>query len=141
MTPTSTPKKVGIDASCWLHRGAYGCATDLCVPGRSSDKFVDYFMHHIRMMQHARVSPYVVFDGAPSRGRVCHQVLIIIHLNVLNTAMIVCFFEHVQWRWALNDRLAPRLGAPLPMKRETNLKVVEQRGLSLVGCVAAVWWC
>ena len=21
------------------------------------------------------------------------------------TAMIVCIFEHVQWRWALNDRL------------------------------------
>jgi hypothetical protein len=23
--------------------------------------------------------------------------------------LIVCIFEHVQWRWALNDRLAPRL--------------------------------
>ena len=23
--------------------------------------------------------------------------------------MIACIFEHVQWRWALNDSLAPRL--------------------------------
>jgi hypothetical protein len=22
------------------------------------------------------------------------------------TAMIVCIFEHIQWRWELNDRLA-----------------------------------
>jgi hypothetical protein len=26
--------------------------------------------------------------------------------------MIVCIFEHVQWRWAVNDRLAPGLGQP-----------------------------
>jgi hypothetical protein len=24
------------------------------------------------------------------------------------TAVIVCIFEHVQWRWALTDRLARR---------------------------------
>jgi hypothetical protein len=32
-----------------------------------------------------------------------------IHLNVLNTShdrTAVCIFEHVQWRWALNNRLA-----------------------------------
>jgi hypothetical protein len=37
-------------------------------------------------------------------------VLSDIHLNMLNNSMIVRIFEHVQWRWARNARLAPRLG-------------------------------
>lgn len=29
-------KRVAVDAYCWLHRGAYGCAMDL-VQGRETD--------------------------------------------------------------------------------------------------------
>jgi hypothetical protein len=45
--------------------------------------------------------------SSPSRGRVCHEVLIF-----AITAMIVCIFEHVQWRWALNFQTRPRLSLP-----------------------------
>ena len=44
-------------------------------------------------------------DGNDSHGRVCHYVLIFICTCSI-TAMVVCIFEHVQWRWELNDRLA-----------------------------------
>jgi hypothetical protein len=40
--------------------------------------------------------------GSPSRKRVCHEVLISYR----------CIFEHIQWRWALNDRLALGLARP-----------------------------
>ena len=45
--------------------------------------------------------------AAPSRGRVCHYVLIFISTCSI-PAMIVCIFGHVQWRRELNDRPAPR---------------------------------
>lgn len=57
-------QKVGVDASSWLHKGAYGCASALC-NGQQADSFVRYFMHHIDMMLHHNVTPVVVFDGAP----------------------------------------------------------------------------
>ena len=44
-------------------------------------------------------------QGYTSPGRVCYYVLIFICTCSI-TAMIACICEHVQWRWALNDRLA-----------------------------------
>ena len=41
----------------------------------------------------------------PSRGRVCHYVMVFIRAGSI-TAMIIYIFAHVQWRGALNDRLA-----------------------------------
>ena len=43
-----------------------------------------------------------------SRGRVCHGVLMYIHLSVLNNSYdsILCIFEHVQWRRTRDGGLA-----------------------------------
>jgi hypothetical protein len=41
--------------------------------------------------------------------------------------MVVCIFEHVQWRWALNDRLA--LGYPAPARQESLYSVVRAYAL------------
>jgi hypothetical protein len=57
-------KKVGIDASTWLHKGAYGCAADLA-RGKQTDGYLRYFMRYIDMLKHYEVEPVVVFDGAP----------------------------------------------------------------------------
>ena len=48
---------------------------------------------------------YASKAGSISPGRVCHSVPTLICTCSI-TAMIVCVFEHAQWRWALNDRLA-----------------------------------
>lgn len=64
-------KRAGIDGYGWLHKGAAGCALELCVGGdsacaraRSTRRYVDFFMHRVRMLRHYGVSPVVVFDGA-----------------------------------------------------------------------------
>jgi exonuclease-1 len=57
-------RTVGIDASTWLHRGAYGCARELAL-GKDCDSYVRYFMRLIDMLRHNEITPYVVFDGAP----------------------------------------------------------------------------
>ena len=57
-------QKVGIDASTWLHKGAYGCATQLA-RGIPTDSFLRYFMHYVDMLVFYGVTPVVVFDGAP----------------------------------------------------------------------------
>ena len=49
------------------------------------------------------------------------------------TAMIVCTFEHAQWRWARDDRLVHG-------QRDRTVKVgVEAGGPPLVDCVVVVW--
>jgi exonuclease-1 len=55
---------VGIDASTWLHRGAYGCARELAL-GKECSTYVRYFMRLVAMLKHNGIKPYVVFDGAP----------------------------------------------------------------------------
>ena len=55
-------KRVGIDGYCWLHRGVYGCAYELCnnIPTRA---YIDFFLRMIRILLDANVIPIVVFDG------------------------------------------------------------------------------
>ncbi|ORY00203.1 putative exonuclease [Basidiobolus meristosporus CBS 931.73] len=55
---------VAVDAYVWLHKGAFGCAKELCL-GEETDKYVEYCMHRIRLLQHYKVKPFVVFDGGP----------------------------------------------------------------------------
>jgi hypothetical protein len=43
--------------------------------------------------------------GWASPGRVCHSVLVFISTCSI-TAVVVCVFSHVQWRFVLNDRPA-----------------------------------
>ncbi|KLO09954.1 PIN domain-like protein [Schizopora paradoxa] len=55
---------IAVDAYVWLHRGAYGCATEL-VTGKPTRKYVDFCMQRVRLLRHHGISPYLVFDGGP----------------------------------------------------------------------------
>lgn len=57
-------KTLAVDGYVWLHKGAYGCATEL-VTGKPTTRYVDYAMHRIRLMRHHGIEPYIVFDGGP----------------------------------------------------------------------------
>ena len=39
--------RVGVDAMCWMHRGAYACAYELIL-GMETDRFVKFFMDMVR---------------------------------------------------------------------------------------------
>lgn len=55
---------VGIDAYCWLHRGAYSCSQELC-QGIPTDKHIRYFEARLNLLRNHGVVPFVVFDGGP----------------------------------------------------------------------------
>lgn len=55
-------KRVGVDAMCWMHRGAVACAYEL-ICGVDTDKFVRFFVDMIYMLQFHGILPYIVFDG------------------------------------------------------------------------------
>nr|XP_022912550.1 exonuclease 1 [Onthophagus taurus] len=52
----------GIDAYCWLHKGAFGCAEKLA-KGEDTNGYVLYCMKYIKMLQSYKVRPILVFDG------------------------------------------------------------------------------
>jgi len=63
---------VAVDASCWLHTGAYSCAYELAkgIPTRQYCKFaiywpryVEYCVKRISQIIQAGVTPVLVFDG------------------------------------------------------------------------------
>ena len=54
---------VGIDASCWLHRSVYGCATQLAM-GQPTEAFVRFCENWLQMLLSNGVIPFFVFDGA-----------------------------------------------------------------------------
>ncbi|XP_062503333.1 exonuclease 1-like [Corticium candelabrum] len=53
---------VAIDAYCWLHKGAYGCALQLA-QGTKTDLYVKYCMKRVNMMRFHNIRPILVFDG------------------------------------------------------------------------------
>ncbi|TRM62242.1 PIN domain-like protein [Schizophyllum amplum] len=55
---------IAVDGYVWLHRGVYNCAVELAT-GQETHKYIDYFMHRVRMLRHNGVEPYIVFDGGP----------------------------------------------------------------------------
>ena len=55
-------RAVAIDASAWLHRGAYNCAMDLA-RGVPTTRYADFFMRRIDMLKFFKIEPIVVFDG------------------------------------------------------------------------------
>lgn len=61
-------KKVAVDSYSWLHKGALSCSKDIC-QGRPTDKYVEYCMHRVRLLQHSKVIPILVFDGGPLPGK------------------------------------------------------------------------
>mmetsp|Transcript_100153 Transcript_100153/g.283586 ORF Transcript_100153/g.283586 Transcript_100153/m.283586 type:complete len:765 (+) Transcript_100153:49-2343(+) len=56
-------KTVGVDAMCWMHKGAFACSKEL-VLGQDTDKFIYFFIKHCEIMRCAEVKPVIVFDGA-----------------------------------------------------------------------------
>lgn len=57
-------QRVGIDMSCWLHKAAFSCATELAT-GVPTRRYIDTCLTRLRMLLHAGVVPILVFDGAP----------------------------------------------------------------------------
>ncbi|TFL04721.1 PIN domain-like protein [Pterulicium gracile] len=55
---------LGVDAYVWLHRGMYGCASELAT-GKQTVKYVHFTMERIRLLRHHGIEPYLVFDGGP----------------------------------------------------------------------------
>ena len=55
---------VGVDVSCWLHKGAFACAMDLAM-GKKTEVYINFVMKRIELMLALKVIPFVVFDGAP----------------------------------------------------------------------------
>ncbi|CAM9465207.1 unnamed protein product [Scytosiphon promiscuus] len=53
----------GIDAYCWLHRGAFSCGTELCT-GVATDRYVTFCMKRVNLLLDHGVRPIMVFDGA-----------------------------------------------------------------------------
>lgn len=59
-------KVVGVDAYVWLHRGAYGCAYELCTGGpAATSAYIRYFIGMVDMLLENGVTPFLVFDGGP----------------------------------------------------------------------------
>mmetsp|Transcript_6117 Transcript_6117/g.10577 ORF Transcript_6117/g.10577 Transcript_6117/m.10577 type:complete len:746 (+) Transcript_6117:49-2286(+) len=54
---------VGVDAMCWMHKGAYSCALEL-VKGIDTDRFIKYFIGQVEVLRYFDVKPVIVFDGA-----------------------------------------------------------------------------
>ncbi len=54
--------RVGVDAYVWLHRGAYGCAQDLC-QGRRTKKYLNYCIERLNCLLAAGAQVTLVFDG------------------------------------------------------------------------------
>ncbi|CAB4026190.1 PIN domain, partial [Paramuricea clavata] len=57
-----TGKSLGIDTSCYLYKGAYSCATELAL-GIPTNKYIDYLIQVIRLLQASDIKPVAVFDG------------------------------------------------------------------------------
>uniref|UniRef100_T1J9L4 Exonuclease 1 n=1 Tax=Strigamia maritima TaxID=126957 RepID=T1J9L4_STRMM len=52
----------GIDAYCWLHKGAFGCAEKLG-KGQVTDGYVQYCIKMINVLLSMRITPIMIFDG------------------------------------------------------------------------------
>lgn len=56
-------KTVGVDAMCWMHKGAFACAQEL-VLGQDTDRFIVFFLRMCEVLKYNKVKPVIVFDGA-----------------------------------------------------------------------------
>ena len=54
--------KVGIDISCWLHRGVCSCSKELA-EGIETMKYVSFCLKMIHLLMSSGLLPLVVFDG------------------------------------------------------------------------------
>ena len=59
-------RTVAVDASCWLHRGAFGCARQV-VEQLPAPALTAFMLHKANLLRHHGVEPLLVFDGANLR--------------------------------------------------------------------------
>eukprot|EP00039_Didymoeca_costata_P012232 m.175403 g.175403 ORF g.175403 m.175403 type:complete len:697 (-) comp15424_c0_seq1:928-3018(-) len=62
-------KTLAVDASSWLHKGAYGCALELLRGDVQADSYVAYAMGLAYMMRAHQIKPILVFDGQKLLGK------------------------------------------------------------------------
>ncbi|KAG2172212.1 hypothetical protein INT43_004753 [Umbelopsis isabellina] len=55
-------ESIAVDGYVWLHRGVFTCSLELAM-GKYTDRYVNYFMHYVRMLKFNGVDPIIVFDG------------------------------------------------------------------------------
>mmetsp|Transcript_61002 Transcript_61002/g.111774 ORF Transcript_61002/g.111774 Transcript_61002/m.111774 type:complete len:796 (+) Transcript_61002:71-2458(+) len=56
-------KTVGVDAMCWMHKGAFACSQEL-VRGVDTNRFIYFFLRHCEILRFHQIKPVIVFDGA-----------------------------------------------------------------------------
>mmetsp|Transcript_105407 Transcript_105407/g.187457 ORF Transcript_105407/g.187457 Transcript_105407/m.187457 type:complete len:588 (+) Transcript_105407:81-1844(+) len=63
-------KSIGVDAMCWMHKGAFSCSQEL-VLGQDTDKFVHFFLRMCEILRFNEIKPIIVFDGdkMPSKAK------------------------------------------------------------------------
>lgn len=54
---------IAVDASCWLHRSAHTCASQLALEHASCDKYLTFLYQFIQCLIMNRLRPVFVFDG------------------------------------------------------------------------------
>ena len=47
---------IGVDAMCWMHKGAYACSRELVV-GVDTDKFVRFFLRMCEVLRYYKIKP------------------------------------------------------------------------------------
>ena len=57
-------RRVAVDASIWLHRGACACAAELARE-QPTERFLGPTLRLLELLRKNGVAPLVVFDGAP----------------------------------------------------------------------------
>ena len=55
-------KICGIDASVWLHRAAYSCASKL-IFNKNTNKYIEWILNSINKLKYYNIKPIMVFDG------------------------------------------------------------------------------
>lgn len=56
-------KTLGVDAMCWMHKGAFACSQEL-VQGIDTDRFIFFFLKMCEVLRSSDIKPVIVFDGA-----------------------------------------------------------------------------
>ncbi|CAI2361949.1 unnamed protein product [Moneuplotes crassus] len=55
---------VAVDASCWIHQGAYSCDFSEGIEN-CAKKIINFVLKKLRMLLEHKIKPIIVFDGAP----------------------------------------------------------------------------
>jgi 5'-3' exonuclease len=59
-------QRAAVDSYSWLHRGTYGCATDLCLKDQTEvDGYIDFCLRIVDLLRNFGIIPIMVMDGAP----------------------------------------------------------------------------